>query len=413
MPLFRRTNAQVSRARQVDLSTIIDSLVDLDTTDWSTLSALKNSDVFTAVSMIASDIASTDIIERLSDERQPNSNVARLFNQNPCNGEMNARDFKQLIVANLLLNGESFVYILRDQQGRANELQFLPNDTINLEWKDNKLNYHTPDGKELFNMDILHFRYMSLDGLNAYSPLHALASEVGISQGSKKFLKNFFQRGATPATIVKYTDAFLSNFDEDDQSEAVKALTNKVQKSFEKNAGGVLPLDDTVTVEQLKVPTEVLQFLNSYTFSSQQIAKAFRIPAQLLGNEQANTGLSDLMNQYLTTCLSPIFSIITSELELKQADTPDTQFTFDAERFIDNDPTKRVETTVKLLQAGIIEIDEARQRLGLPKEYDASKLLISLNYTPLSNLTELQNAKIKNTGASPITTEEREGGGTV
>ncbi|EAG3021911.1 phage portal protein [Listeria monocytogenes] len=410
MALFKRTNTPVSRTRQVDLSTIIDSLVDLDTTDWSTLSALKNSDVFTAVSMIASDIASTDIIERLEDERQSNSNVARLFNQDPCNGEMNARDFKQLIVANLLLNGESFVYILRDKQGKANELQFLPNDTIDLEWKDNKLNYSTPDGKELLNMDILHFRYMSLDGLNAYSPLHALASEVGISQGSKKFLKNFFQRGATPATIVKYTDAFLDNFNEDDQNEAVKALTNKVQKSFEKNAGGVLPLDDTVTVEQLKVPTEVLQFLNSYTFSSQQIAKAFRIPAQLLGNEQANTGLSDLMNQYLTTCLSPIFSIITSELELKQADTPDTQFTFDAERFIDNDPAKRVETTVKLLQAGIIEIDEARKRLGLPKDYDASKLLISLNYTPLSNLTELQNAKIKNTGASPITTDE--GGGT-
>ncbi|MGP0612788.1 phage portal protein [Listeria monocytogenes] len=410
MPLFRRTNAPTSRTRQIDLSTIIDSLVDSDTTDWSTISALKNSDVFTAISMIASDIASTDIIERLEDERKSNSNVARLFNQNPCNGEMNSRDFKQLIVANLLLNGESFVYIIRDSQGKANELQFLPNDTINLKWKDNKLNYSTNEGKGLPNKDVLHFRYMSIDGVNVYSPLYALASEIGISQGSKKFLKNFFQRGATPATIVTYNDAYLNNFDDDKQDEAVKALTNRVQKSFAKNAGGVLPLDDTVKIEQLKVPTEVLQFLNSYTFSSQQIAKAFRIPAQLLGNEQANTGLSDLMNQYLTTCLSPIFSIITSELELKQADTPDTQFTFDVERFIDNDPTKRVETTVKLLQAGILEIDEARRRLGLPKKYDAEKLLVSLNYTPLSNLTELQNAKIKNTGASPIT--ELEGGGT-
>ena len=33
----------------------------------------------------------------------------------------------------------------------------------------------------------------SMDGFNGYSPLFALANEIGISMGSKKFLDEFFK----------------------------------------------------------------------------------------------------------------------------------------------------------------------------------------------------------------------------
>lgn len=417
MALFKRTVRRTS-ATQVDISKLLDSMIDGDYTDWGSISSLKNSDIFTAISMISSDIASTDILERVSNQKNEASKIAYLFNQNPTSGEISGRDFKQLIVANLLINGESFVFISRDELGEPDGFQFLTNDTIALKWDEEnaKLRYFQSMGDklEIKNEDILHFRYFSLDGSSAISPLYALVSEIGISQGSKRFLKNFFDRGATPNTIVKYEQSYLDNFsdgimDEDEieeaEKDAVNSLTKRIQNAFYKNSGGVLPLDDTVTIEQLKVPTEVLQFLNSYTFSSQQIAKAFRIPAQLLGNEQANSGLSDLLNQYLTTCLSPLFAILTSEMELKLASNTEAQYEFNADKFIDNDPVKRMESTIKLLQGSVITIPEARTRLGLPKKFDDTQLLASLNYTPLSNLADLQMAKIKNTGTKPLDTK--------
>ena len=52
--------------------------------------------------------------------------------------------------------------------------------------------------------DILHFRYITLDGYVGYSPLYALAHEIGISQGSKSFLRNFFDNGGTSTSVLKY-----------------------------------------------------------------------------------------------------------------------------------------------------------------------------------------------------------------
>ena len=51
--------------------------------------------------------------------------------------------------------------------------------------------------------DILHFRYITLDGYVGYSPLYALAHEIGIS-GSKSFLRNFFDNGGTSTSVLKY-----------------------------------------------------------------------------------------------------------------------------------------------------------------------------------------------------------------
>src|SRR5699024_12170150 len=83
-----------------------------------------------------------------------------------------------------------------------------------IEERDGEILYNvTQDYKEqqakITSDDVLHFRYMTLDGYIGYSPLYALSNEVGISQGSKKFLRDFFDNGGTSTSVLKYSKGII------------------------------------------------------------------------------------------------------------------------------------------------------------------------------------------------------------
>ena len=92
-----------------------------------------------------------------------------------------------------------------------------------------------------------------MDGFNGYSPLFALANEIGISMGSKKFLDEFFKNGGTSTAILKYEDGRYSD-------EELAIIRQNFENSQLKNNNGLVMLDDTMTFDRLKVPTEVLNF---------------------------------------------------------------------------------------------------------------------------------------------------------
>lgn len=87
-------------------------------------------------------------------------------------------------------------------------------------------------------------------------------------------------------------------------------------------AGGVLALDSTMDFKQLEIPTEILKFLNGYTFSTAQVAKSFGLPLEKLGIETTNTSQSQANADYLKSTLYPIFSCFSTEIEFKMIDYP-------------------------------------------------------------------------------------------
>src|SRR5699024_6112544 len=122
--------------------------------------------------------------------------ILDLCNNNP-HSDLPGWHFKFIIIANMLLNVQYFVEILRDKNKFAVGFDCLQNDLVGIERKDGDIVYNVSEDVEgnavkITSKDILHFRYITLDGYVGYSPLYALAHEIGISQGSKSFLRNFF-----------------------------------------------------------------------------------------------------------------------------------------------------------------------------------------------------------------------------
>lgn len=355
--------------------------------------ALRNSDVFTAVRIISADIASTKLKNKGRESNSVMEDVLKIFNDNP-NDELPGWHFKFIITANMLLNGQSFVEIIRDKNGFVTGLYFLHNDLVSLEEVDNQITYnvsedHTGKAVKLRPEDILHFRYVTLDGYIGYSPLYSLAYEIGISQGSKGFLRSFFENGGTSTSVLKYKKGSIA-------PEQIKGLKNDFANSQLKDNGGLVAIDDTMEFSRLNIPTEVLNFLNSYKFSTNQVAKAFGLPVSKLGVETVNTSITQANLEYLQSTLDPIFKMMIAEMQTKIFNSIDSgyELEFDTSRLVDVDPELKLERITSLFSKGVITDNESRKAFGYEPIANGDDAFIDLNRIPLSSLDEYQQAKI-------------------
>src|SRR5699024_8426584 len=125
---------------------------------------------------------------------------SKLINIKP-NPYYSGYQFKFILVANSLLNGESFAEVVRDEKGNIVELYHVKNSEISYkqdEYTKYKLVYKIRNGsktRRLPSTDILHIKFFTLDGIKGISPLCALKDDMDTQRNSKKFLSNFFKNG--------------------------------------------------------------------------------------------------------------------------------------------------------------------------------------------------------------------------
>ncbi|EIX0278482.1 phage portal protein [Listeria monocytogenes] len=390
--MFFKKRSEMREKTEVDTDTlnVLLSEVHGGNASWSGISALRNSDIYTAVKSIAVDVASSPFEIKVNDISEKESDLYYLLNKRP-NKNMTPWHFRFIITANMLLNGKSFVEIKRAKD-MITELVFHRNSTVTFSQRDGSIVYTVVqiDGatKEVPAENMLHFRMFTLDGFNDYSPLHALAKEISIQEGSKSALDSFFRKGAMVGGVVKLDKALKST----------EELTEK-RKEFSEayggamKAGGVLALDSTMTFDQLEIPTEILKFLNSYTFSTAQVAKVFGLPLEKLGIETTNTSQSQSQTDYLKSTLYPIFACFSSEMEFKMIEFPAnriTEISFNVDRLMEMDPETKAKVVKELVQGSLLTPNEGRARFGDAPQSGGDELLASLNYTQLSGLAEYQ-----------------------
>lgn len=361
---------------------------------YTGVKALQNSDVFTATRIISADVASTPLKIKGHESNTVMNDVLELFNDNP-DDDLPGWHFKFIIMANMLLNGNAFVEIIRDRNGFTTGFHFLHNDLVGLEEVDDQIVYnisedHEGNAVKMTSDDILHFRYITLDGFWGYSPIYSLKFEIDISQGSKNFLSNFFFNGGTSTGVLRYKKGQIS------EKQLVEMKENFSESQL-RNNGGLITLDDTMDFTRLQVPTEVLNFLNSYKFSTGQVAKAFGLPVSKLGVETVNTSITQANLEYLQSTLDPIFKMMIAELETKIFKYIDSSYelVFDSSRLIDIDPELQLQRITELHGKGIISTDEARSAFGYEPIDHGTEPLVDLNRAPLSTLEGYQASKIE------------------
>ncbi|MBU7563064.1 phage portal protein [Pediococcus ethanolidurans] len=355
----------------------MDALVSMTSSDSATYvgaGALRNADVYTAIRVIASDIASNPI-------QCTNDKTAKLLNENP-NPQMNGFNFKFALAVNLLLNGNAFAEITRDNSGRPTQLNFIKNSEMVVKQDDQSgqvtYNYQPNNLKrrQITPVNMLHFKYFTQDGIVGISPLYALRDQISVQKSGNNLLRGFFQNGVNGTTVLKVHKTDLNA----DAKENIREQFEKANTG--NNALRSLVIDDSMDISNLEVNTDVLKFINSNDWSSRQIAEAFNIPIERLGveNEHSSNEQSNLL--YLQNSLSDYFSVFTSEINSKLAGT----YTFNTDKLFSADPETNQDLALKGLQGGLLTVNEARSKIGLAPVDNGDQILFNKNYVPIEDL---------------------------
>src|SRR5574341_1147715 len=123
MSFFKTGNTQSSTGDPF-LDHVVSIQSDDYTTSYTSANSIRNSDVFTAVKIIASDIASSPLQLIKASMPQADDELIKLLNEKP-NSEMDGWHFKFALAVNMLLNGNSFAEIKR-QDNKISELPGAP-----------------------------------------------------------------------------------------------------------------------------------------------------------------------------------------------------------------------------------------------------------------------------------------------
>lgn len=354
-----------------------------DNTTYTSVGAMRNSDIFTAVSIIASDIASSPLQVIKKGVPGKDSEITNLIDGQP-NEVMDGWHLKFSLAVNMLLNGNSFAEIIRDND-KVQAIELLPNSSVTVtQTDDGQLRYNVGDKKRLVKSEnMLHFKFFTQDGLTGISPLYALRDEMKIQKAGNKMIGNFFSNGINSNGILKVKDTELSN----------KGKEN-IRKKFEEangsengsNALRTIILDESMDYQTMEVNTDVLKLANSKDWTSRQIAAVFRIPVERLGVENTHSSSTQSSLIYVKETLIHYLNCFVSELSSKL----DKNFRFNVDRMLESDPDTKVQNIMSQVQGSLITINEGRSKMGLPPVDGGDRLLASLNYTYLDGLEEYQ-----------------------
>lgn len=326
-------------------SAFLDAVVSMSSNDSSVFvgaSALRNSDVFAAINIIANDLASNRILV-------PKSSVLeKQLNDRP-NGQMNGRALKFALAAQMLLSGNSFALIT------DNGFQFIPNSQMTVQQDDvtGELTYtYTPNGqrsRQIAPDSILHFKCFTQDGATGVSPLYALQDEVSLQKKGNNLLKGFFDSPSRNVLQVHKTDL---------SSDAKSNIRNKFEQA-NRGALSTVILDDSMDLKGLTVDEGLLKAINANDYSTRKIASVFGLPQSMLNTEEVHSSATQVAQQYYQSSIYKYMDCFTSELAFKlgkQVIYDDSRLRVNKQQDIDN--------VIELTKAGVYTADEAKQKLG-------------------------------------------------
>lgn len=384
MALFKPRNS-TNTTGEPFLDHVVSFTSDDSNISYTGISAIKNSDVFASIKIIASDIATSLIQVTKDNQVQKDNELTKLINEKP-NENMTGWHFKFSLAVNMLLNGNSFAEIVT-KDDEIQSLHLLPNSSVSMKQRSNGIVYYViKKGDKQRTLDkehVLHFKYFTDDGLTGKPPLFSLSDELKIQKSGNRTLHNFFSRGINGSGVLKVNKSDLNG-------DAKKAIREKFEEANGSDDGNnslrTIILDEGMDYKTLEVNTDVLKLINSTDWTTKQIAKAFGIPIERLGVEShhSNTTQSNLM--YLQNTLVHYFRCFTSEFDNKLG----SYFRFNSDYLFEADPVALTENVTKQVKDGLITVNEGRAKLGYESVENGDRLLASLNNTFLDSLERYQ-----------------------
>lgn len=356
--------------------------------------------VYAATNMISNSVALLPIKVIKNDgdrKREIEHSLKSVLNLKP-NSKHNHFNFIKLLIESLLLNGNGYAYIERDDNLNVKALHLINPDYVTPMPQDNGVVKYLVNGmaKAVESSDMIHL-YFHLDNTHrGISVLKYADMTLHGAYNAEKHSDNFFKSGAGLMGILK-SSAPMTNEQKKQAAESWQASITSTQ------GGGVAILPQGLDFQSISISPEDSQLLDVRKYNVVEIARFFNIsPVKLF--DYTNVSYSTLEQtsmSYLQDTILPITQMMEDEFNLKlfkPSEVGKKGVDFDYSVVVATDKKTEAEYYNSLLTNGILSINDIRSRLGyepIADELGGNAHFIQISYGTVQNVVD--GAYIKQT----------------
>lgn len=360
----------------------------LDHSAWLTASAFRLAD---AIGGIPPRVVRTGTEEEAEGPKA--ENIRKVLRK--VNPEHTYRDFIEMAVIHLLLQGEIPIEKARNRLGEVIELWPLQPkhvspipDKTGRRWVSG-YKVHGGAGRPDFELkpeDMVWIRfYNPTNPLRGQSSVSPIWNDLLADREASKFNRTLLSRGARIGGILMPKEHDLG----EDELRALRASLEAAH-SGSANAGKMLVLPYGIDYEADTASPKDLDFLNLRKFARETAAGVVGVPPVVVGNfdaaSYANTDaqLKAFWDYRGRAMLEKIFGGLNEhwlhpEVDEQISVVPDVAA---IEALVDSQKS-RVDNATKLLSGGVYTVNEARRMMGKKPLPDGEKLLVPVNLQPM------------------------------
>ena len=342
--------------------------------------AIGLSAFFSATNLISNSIALMPVSEnQLNDNKRTvveNSNITPLF-YNMFLTKFNV--FKK-IVEDVILKGNGYLYINRDEAGHPKALTYLRPSQVAIQYNEltQDLYYLVTSSnkvtkKKILDKDMCHFVMHSNDGVNGLSIISYATRTIDSANATEQSAKQFFDSGCSINGIVRLKNPIVS----DKQRNDIRQNWSQIHGGD--NCSGVCVLSGVEDFTPITSDPNKSQMLETRRFNITEVARWFNINPILLG-DLSHTAYNDIEAaniEFVQHTLLPWIEMIQNELTRKLIANKKRYIDLDENVLLKSNKTNMANFCKTLVTGGIMTPNEARAQLGLNPMDGCDRLIIA------------------------------------
>lgn len=358
--------------------------------------AIGLSAFFSATNLISNSIALMPVSEnQLNDNKRTvveNSNITPLF-YNMFLTKFNV--FKK-IVEDVILKGNAYLYITRDEAGHPKSLTYLRPSQVAIQYNEltQDLYYLVTSSnkvtkKKILDKDMCHFVMHSNDGVNGLSIISYATRTIDSANATEQSAKQFFDSGCSINGIVRLKNPIVS----DKQRNEIRQNWSQIHGGD--NCSGVCVLSGVEDFTPITSDPNKSQMLETRRFNITEVARWFNINPILLG-DLSHTSYNDIEAaniEFVQHTLLPWIEMLQNELTRKLITNKKRYIDLDENVLLKSNKTNMANYCKTLVTGGIMTANEARAQLGLNPMDGADRLIVA--YSKINDNTINTNDKDK------------------
>lgn len=416
-------------------------------------SAMQVRAVYRCVALLAGIVGYLPLIiyRRLQDggkERATSHPLFRLFQLGP-NRWQTAEQWLKLVMAHLLLRGNSFNQIIPGPRGIVDQLVPLHPARVSVEVKNDDgagwvdastatmgpagiIRYLVKNRKGVVTVltedEVFHIRGLSSNGVVGLSTVTLMREAIGLSLATEGYGARYFSQNATPRGVFKVKTVL--------SKEAYDRLKHSIimEGSGLENAHRPKILEEGAEWQTIGMSNEDSQFLELRKFQVGEIAGWFGVPPHLVGDVDKSTswgsGLAEQNIALLTYTVAPLLECVEQSVDKELIVADQTYFAeFLVDALLRADPKAQADAENVRIMNGTLSRNEARsinnrnpaeggddfmvplnmQVVGQPealdKRIEAAGALVRAGYLPEDAAAAVGLPKLGHLGLPPVTVQ--------